>query len=167
MSTSSTILANRQNFYFTLWANQTPIPAQKSAALDPFAEVLHFFAQSEIVNIVEHDVRPAGNLYHKDSLLVTFSLSDTYSTRFSLLRGLFGFGKWSGLSTLSDTANKTFQIAISSTHSENALDYFKNIFSELTREIKFKRALKDLLVVQNEANRIQAESLANLAKSIL
>ncbi len=179
MSTSASTLANRQNSYFTLWANHSSTQAKKSFAIDlsdnnstaiaekenPFSRVLQFFGNAEIVDNVIHDVVPAGNLYYKDSLILKFSLSDKYARYFPLLRGFFGFGKLTGLTVLSNTEDKTFQIVLYSVQSENVLHYFEHLFLALKREINFKVALKDVLLAQQEANRIQKVSLRNFERS--
>jgi hypothetical protein len=179
MSTSASTLANRQNSYFTLWANHSSTQEKKPLAINlsgnnsaviaeeenPFSRVLQFFGNTEIVGNVIHDVVPAGNLYYKDSLILKFSLSDKYARYFPLLRGFFGFGKLTGLTVLSNIEDKTFQIVLYSVQSENVLRYIEHLFLELKREINFKVALKDVLVAQQEATRIQKISFRNFEKS--
>lgn len=180
MSTSATILANRQDSYFTIWSNKTSGPAAKFLSTNfldqakpeiaerkiPFKHVLQFFSNTEIVNTVENNVLPAGNLYYKDSLILKFSLTEKYAGYFPLLRGLFGFGKLTGLTISSSNENKTFQVVISSGREENVIDYFGALFSELARELKFKRALKDLLHIQKEVIQIEKAGLLKLGKAL-
>ncbi len=177
-TTSSAILPNPQDSYFTVWANQKP--AQKTVSIDisnhqatsiledknSFSDVIKFFKAEKRVGNLTHEILPAGNLYYKDSLVLKFSLADKYAGYFPLLRGLFGFGKLRGVSVSPNAQNRTFQIVISSGLIENATFYFEQLFLELTREIKFKEALKDLLNTQREADRTQNLNHQNLYASI-
>lgn len=178
MSTSTITLANRQNSYFANWGSPN-IQVKKPTVFgflkqhntlitgnkQPFSDVVHFFDSTEIVNSVTHDIIPAGNLYYKDSLVLKFSLSEKYAAYFPLLRGLFGFGKFSGLTISTDKESKTFQIVLASGFTKNAARYFEELFLELVREIKFKLALRDVLYVQYEAERIQTVKRQNLYNS--
>lgn len=179
MSTSTLLQVNPQHYNFTIWAKQKSTSVQKPAALElsrgvesfvteekPFSDILHFFDRSDVVNTIVHDVRPAGNLYYKESLILKFSLTDKFAEQFSLLRGLLGFGKWDGLSILSDTGSKTFQLVVSAGQTENAIHYFERLFLDITKEIRFKTALKSVLKAQQEATRILKISQDNLIKSL-
>jgi len=179
MATSTITLANHQNSYFTSWAKQNVSQTKKPFGFrflkqhhtistenkQPFSDVVNFFDNTEMVNNVTHNILPAGNLYYKDSLVVKFSLSEKYINYFPLLRGLFGFGRFSGLTILSDKENKTFQIVLASGHTKNVVAYLEDLFLELIREIKFKLALRDVLYIQYEAEKIQHVKRQNLYKS--
>ncbi len=124
-----------------------------------FLNVIRFFKTSEITNTVFYQFVPAGNLAYKEKLILQFSLTKQYAVYFPLLTGLFGFGRISGLRLSTNTHGKSFEVEISSGRTENVLPYFKNIFSELSKEIAFKSALKNAIVVQQEAKKIQQKSL--------
>ena len=131
-----------------------------------FLNLIQFFKASKITNAVFYKFIPAGNLAYKERLVLQFTLTRQYAVYFSLLRGLFGFGKLNGVTISADVSTKTFEIEILSGRTENVLPYFENIFSELLREVTFKSALKKVISVQQEIKKIQQESLDGLYASL-
>ncbi len=124
-----------------------------------FLSLIQFFKTSKITHAVFYKFIPAGNLAYKERLVLQFSLTKQYATYFPLLRGLFGFGKLAGLTVSTNALNKTFEIEIHAGRTEKVLPYFETIFFELVKELKFKLALKKLILVQESHNLIQAENL--------
>jgi hypothetical protein len=131
-----------------------------------FLSLIQFFKQSKITNAVFYKFIPAGNLAYKERLVLQFSLTRQYVSYFPLLRGLFEFGKVTGLTVSTDTRSKTFEVEIHSGGARNVLPYFENIFSELLKEEKFKSALKRVILVQLQVRKIQQESLDGLYLSL-
>jgi hypothetical protein len=131
-----------------------------------FLSLIQFFKTSKITHAVFYKFIPAGNLAFKERLVLQFSLTKQYAEYFPLIRGLFGFGKLSGLTVTSNSQSKTFEVEIHAGRTEGVLPYFENIFSELQREVKFKLALKKVILVQQEVKKIQQESLDNLHGSL-
>ena len=131
-----------------------------------FLSLIQFFKTSKITNAVFYKFIPAGNLAFKERLVLQFSLTKQYAGFFPLVRGLFGFGKLTGLTVTSNSQSKTFEVEIHSGRTEGVLPYFENIFFELQKEVKFKLALKNVILVQQEVKKIQQESLDNLYGSL-
>ncbi len=131
-----------------------------------FLSLIQFFKTSKITNAVFYRFVPTGNLAYKERLILQFSLTKQYASYFPLLRGLFGFGKLAGLTVSTNALSKTFEVEIYSGRTEKVLPYFENIFSELLKEVKFKSALKKIILVQQEVKKIQQESLDNLYESL-
>ena len=131
-----------------------------------FLSLIQFFKASRITNAVFYKFIPAGNLAYKERLILQFTLTKQYALYFPLLRGLFGFGKLNGVSISAEASGKTFEVEIISGRTERVLPYFENIFSELLREATFKSALKKVIRVQQEVNKIQQESLDDLYLSL-
>lgn len=131
-----------------------------------FLSLIQFFKTSKITHAVFYKFIPAGNLAYKERLVLQFSLTKQYAGYYPLIRGLFGFGKLPGLTITSNSQNKTFEIEIHTGRTEKVLPYFENIFSELQKEVKFKLALKKVILVQQEVKKIQQESLDNLYGSL-
>lgn len=131
-----------------------------------FLSLIQFFKTSKITNAIFYKFIPAGNLAYKERLILQFSLTKQFASYFPLLRGLFEFGKFIGFTVSTNTLNKTFEIEIHSGRTEKVLPYFENIFSELLKEVKFKSALKKVILVQQEVRKIQQESLDELYVSL-
>ena len=127
-----------------------------------FLSLIQFFKVSKITNAVFYKFIPAGNLAYKERLILQFSLTKHYAAYFPLLRGLFGFGKLTGLTVSTNALSKSFEIEIHSGRTERVSPYFETIFSQLLKEVKFKSALKKAILVQQEVKKIQQESLDNL-----
>lgn len=131
-----------------------------------FLSLIQFFKSSKITNAVFYKFVPAGNLAYKERLVLQFSLTKQYANYFPLLRGLFGFGKLAGLTISVNSPGKVFEVEIQSNGARTALAYFENIFSELLRELKFKSALKKVILIQQDVKKIQQESLDHLYLSL-
>ena len=131
-----------------------------------FSRIIRFFQTSNIPNEVLYKFIPAGNLAYKERLVLQFSLAKPYTTYFPLLRGLFGFGKIHNITISSNIQDKTLKVEISSDQTETILGYFETIFAELLKEVKFKSALKKVILAQREFSKIQKESLAGLYLSL-
>jgi hypothetical protein len=131
-----------------------------------FLRLIQFFKTSNITNAIFYRFVPTGNLAYKDRLVLQFSLTKQYTSYFPLLRGLFGFGKLAGLSVSTNALSKTFEVEIHSGSTERVLPYLETIFSELLKEVKFKIALKKVILVQQEVAKIQQESLDRVYGSL-
>src|SRR6478752_6029334 len=123
-----------------------------------FLSLIQFFKTSKITNAVFYKFIPAGNLAYKERLIIQFSLNKEYAAYFPLLRGLLAFGKTVGVSISSNTLSKTFEVEIHSGRAQHALPYFAIIFSEVLKEEKFRRALKKVILVQQQVKDLQQES---------
>jgi len=182
MSITTNILANGHNSTIVslLAPKATANQTKKSGTVDQpdiydpaqvedenaFLSLIQFFKTSKITHAVFYKFIPAGNLAYKERLVLQFSLTKQYAGYFPLVRGLFGFGKSTGFTITSNSQSKAFEVEIHAGHTEKVLPYFENIFSELQKEIKFKLALKKVILVQQEVNKIQQESLDNLYGSL-
>ena len=121
-----------------------------------------FFEESKILKSLTYTWVPAGDFYGADRLILKFSLADHYAPYFSLLRGLFDFGRRKNIVLSSSAADKTFQVEVSTGDRDDVVPYFEKIFSWLAKEITFKTALKQVIRLQDEARRSQQEALALL-----
>jgi len=131
-----------------------------------FLGLIQFFKTSKITNAVFYKFIPAGNLAYKERLIIQFSLTRQYAAYFPLLRGLLAFGKKAGVTISSNTLSKNFEIEIHSERAPHVLPYFTTVFSELLKEEKFKLALKNLILVQQQVKDLQQESLNGLYQSL-
>jgi len=131
-----------------------------------FLRLLQLFKTSGITSTVFYQFIPAGNLAYKEKLILQFSLTKQYAAYFPLLRGLLGFGRVAGLSVSTHALVRTFEVEIHSRSAKQVLPYFENIFSELWSEIKFKTALKKVMLVDEQVKKIQQESLSGLYQNL-
>jgi hypothetical protein len=174
MSTSSAAsLVTNEQPYLTVsssknYKSTADTHAKTSSLLDEnaFSTILDFFKSNGIVEVVESEIVPAGTLYYGDRLKLVFRLTPTYDKHFPLLRGLLGFGKFTSLNVSPHAASKTFHAIISAGNEKNVIDYFQILFSELVSDAEFKKVLKELLGIQNEAFRVYKASLSRLNKTV-
>lgn len=125
-----------------------------------------FFVESKILKNLFHPLMPVGNLYLYDRIVLKFSLSDDFANHFILLRGLLCFGKPPHVLVVAEPADRTFTIEVTSVYAENVIVYFREIFTWLAKEIKFKVALREVIRLQREAQKIQQEAFEGLYASV-
>jgi len=130
------------------------------------ATLTAFFEESKILKRLSYTFISAGNLYLNDRVILKFSLAQGYENHFVLLRGLLGFGKPPHVLVVAEPADRTFAIEVTSEYVESVVAYFQKIFTWLSKEIKFKAALKEVIRLQQEARKIQREAFEGLYASV-
>jgi hypothetical protein len=125
-----------------------------------------FFEESKILETLSYTFIPAGNLYFNNRVVFRFSIAKGYEDHFVLLRGLLGFGKPPHVLIVAEPADRTFVIEVTSEYADAAVSYFQKIFTWLAKEIKFKSALKEIMRLQREAQRLQEEAFTSFYSSM-
>jgi hypothetical protein len=98
--------------------------------------------------------------------VVKFELVEKYRTQFVLLRGLFAFRKPSGISVSSDRADNSFTVELPATVEKEAIAYFDSTFNWLTKEIRFKQVLKEVIRFESKVKHEQALLSSTLINSV-
>jgi|GEM_PF-4590970 len=175
-STSSTSLSQGFNPYvFSSVSSKEKDPVLRKSDTEDFLDIealinvnehalltlTGFFEGSKILKRLSYTLIPAKN-YSEDRVILKFALADNFVGHFPLLRGLFGFGKAAHVVVDADSTDKTFVIEVSSGYAESVIPYFEKIFSWLTKEVKFKSALKQVIQLQKEVKRSQQEAFEAL-----
>jgi hypothetical protein len=128
--------------------------------------LINWLSKVNYITGIQYSVIAAGQLYLKDRLIVKFTLKESYAPNFVLLRGLFEFGKPSGIIISANKTDKTFTLDVLSTEIENSLQYLETIFNWLAKEIKFKETLKEVILLKKEIRRKEALAYENLRSAL-
>ena len=126
-----------------------------------------WFGQLPTINRLQYSLISAGTLHKKERIVLKFVLADGYTTYFTLLRGLFEFGKQNNIAISSNHPEKSFTVEVGLDYPETAITYFENIFDWFAKEIRFKVALKKVMQweksVRNEQQSIFNEFRLDIA----
>lgn len=167
MSQTATILSGGHNYTTLTFStsrteNQSPLSQSEAGT----RKLINWFGGAQFVNGLQYTVLPAGKLHYKDRLVLKFALSPDYASHFVLLRGLFDFGKSSGLIITSDRTAKTFMVEVSAEQAEGSIAYFESIVTWLSREIKFKAALRRVILWEEKVRTEHQAVIGNLYASV-
>lgn len=100
--------------------------------------LLSWFEKHPLINIIDHSLVKAGNLYLKDILILRFELKEEYARSFILLRSLLTFIKPAEAILSSNLLNKTVELRSALHKADNLIDSLSRIFDQLRWEIQFK-----------------------------
>ena len=95
-------------------------------------------------------------VFQKERFNLKFTLTEKYNSYFPLLRGLFQFRKPPGLIISSDRFDKSFLIEFSSDNEEKSIVFFEIVFHWLSKEVRFKEVLREVIRFEQEVSREQA-----------
>ena len=145
------------NTVHSLWENLKPLQVKHEETVIATAQWL---GKSKFINRVSYALVPTAENQHH--VILNFALADSYAENFVLLRGLFDFGRPSFVAVTGDRTTQTYSVALSADEPVGVAEYFETIFNWLTKEIKFKVLLKEVVKFEQRIKREQALVYANL-----
>lgn len=109
------------------------------------SSLFQWFAQSGFVTNLDFSSIPADKVFQKERFTLKFTLAGKFSAYFALLRGLLEFRKPSGLIISADRSDKSFAVEFTADSEEKSIAFFETIFQWLSKEIRFKEVLKEVI----------------------
>lgn len=125
--------------------------------------IVRWLMASEIVTGLSIPSIPSGESFQREHIVLKFSLSEKYQREFSLLKGLFSFGKHQGFKVEADSSEKFFMVSILPEKEESSIEYFQRIFQWLVREVKFKKVIREIVRFEQKVQHEQALLLSILS----
>ncbi len=147
------------NFNYRIIRNDSNYSAKEN-------RIVQWLIQSEFVSGLTFTILPGGKLFHKERLNLKFSLPEKYNRHFILLNSFFLFRKPTGLLISSDRADKSFTVDVVLDNEKSIIAYFETIFGWLSKEIKFKAVLKEVIRFEKRFNHEQALLVSALQSAI-
>lgn len=120
----------------------------------------------EFVSVTNVSKISQNRIFYSDRLVVKFKLVEKYRAQFVLLRGLFAFRKPSGISITSDRVDNSFTVELQVSAEKEAAVYFDSTFKWLTKEIRFKQVLKEVIRFESKVKHEQALLSSTLINSV-
>lgn len=147
-------------FDYIIVRNNRKAPSQNTSSL------AQWFAKSEFVTNLNFSTIPADKVFQRGRFNLKFKLTDKYNPYFPLLRGLFQFRKPHGLTISADRFDKSFLIEFTSDNEEKSIAFFATIFHWLSKEVRFKEVLKEVIRFEQKISREQTLLLSALQSAV-
>jgi len=111
---------------------------------------------SEIITGLGIPSIPSEESFQREHIVLRFSLSEKYQKEFSLLKGLFSFGKHHGINVQANSAEKFFTVSILPESEASSIEYFQQIFQWLEKEVKFRKVIREVVRFEQKVQQEQA-----------
>jgi hypothetical protein len=122
--------------------------------------------KNKILTVSSIKFTPAGGILFTDHYAISFSLTDKLASHFVLLRGLLEFSRPKTMKVTADSTDKTFYTEFTESQVDDVVTYIETIAGWLVKEIRFKEALRSLIIFEKSVKRTYAELYAEMQGSI-
>lgn len=128
--------------------------------------VAQWFSKSEFVANLSFSEIPTDKIFPQERFHLKFNLAEKYNSYFPLLRGLFQFRKPSGLTISADRSDRSFSVEFNADIEEKSLVFFETVFHWLSKEVRFKEVLREVIRFEQKINREQVLLLSALQNAV-
>jgi hypothetical protein len=122
--------------------------------------------KNKIITVSSIKYTPADGILLIDRYAVSFTLADKLASHFVLLRGLLEFSRPNTIKIIATPTDKTFYTEFTESQADDVVTYIETIAEWLVKEIKFKKALRALIIFEKRVKREHAILYAKMQGSI-